>query len=32
LKNRLQLIYPEKHQLDIENTANFYKVTLHLEL
>ena len=32
LKNRLQLIYPEKHQLEIENTANFYKVTLHLEL
>jgi LytS/YehU family sensor histidine kinase len=32
LKKRLQLIYPEKHQLDIENTANFYKVTLHLEL
>jgi hypothetical protein len=28
----LQLIDPEKHQLDIENTANFYKVTLHLEL
>ena len=32
LKKRLQLIYPEKHQLYIENTANFYKVTLHLEL
>lgn len=32
LKNRLQLIYPEKHQLEIENIANFYKVTLHLEL
>ncbi|MFO0361358.1 MAG: sensor histidine kinase [Flavobacteriales bacterium] len=32
LKKRLQLIYPKKHQLDIENTENYYKVTLHIEL
>jgi hypothetical protein len=32
LRKRLHLIYPEKHQLDIENTETFFKVTLHLQL
>lgn len=32
LRKRLQLIYPEKHQLDIESTSSFFKVTLHLQL
>jgi sensor histidine kinase YesM len=32
LKKRLQLIYPEKHQLDIEQTANQFKVILNIQL
>ena len=32
LKKRLQLIYPQKHQLDIEQTANQFKVILHIQL
>jgi LytS/YehU family sensor histidine kinase len=32
LRKRLQLIYPEKHKLDIESTSSFFKVTLHLQL
>lgn len=32
LRKRLQLIYPEKHQLDIESTSSFFKITLHLQL
>ena len=32
LKKRLQLIYPDKYQLDIEKTNNQYKVTLHIQL
>lgn len=32
LKKRLQLIYSQKHQLDIEQTANQFKVILHIQL
>jgi len=32
LKKRLQLIYPQKHQLDIEETSNQFKVILHIQL
>ena len=32
LKKRLQLIYPQKHQLDIEQTSNQFKVILHIQL
>ncbi|MFO0357742.1 MAG: sensor histidine kinase [Sphingobacteriaceae bacterium] len=32
LKKRLQLIYRQKHQLDIEQTANQFKVILHIQL
>lgn len=32
LRKRLQLIYPEKHQLEIEKTETFFKVTLHVQL
>lgn len=32
LKKRLQLIYPQKHQLDIEKTSNQFKVILHIKL
>ena len=32
LKKRLQLIYPDKHQLDIEQTRNQFKVILHIQL
>lgn len=32
LRKRLQLIYPEKHQLEIEETETFFKVTLHVHL
>lgn len=32
LKKRLQLVYPNKHQLEIESTERFFKVTLHLQL
>jgi len=32
LRKRLQLIYPEKHKLEIERTESFFKVTLHLQL
>lgn len=32
LRKRLQLIYPEKHQLEIEKTDTFFKVTLHVQL
>lgn len=32
LKKRLQIIYPKKHQLEMERTESFYKVTLHIEL
>lgn len=32
LKKRLQLIYPQKHQLDIEQTANQFKVILLIQL
>lgn len=32
LKKRLQLIYPHKHQLDVEQTANQFKVILHIQL
>ena len=32
LKKRLELIYPGRHQLDIERTETVYKVTLHLHL
>lgn len=32
LKKRLQLIYPHKHQLDVEQTANQFKVILHVQL
>lgn len=32
LGKRLQLIYPEKHQLEIEKTETFFKVTLHVQL
>ncbi len=32
LKKRLQLIYPHKHQLDIEQTSNQFKVILHIQL
>jgi LytS/YehU family sensor histidine kinase len=32
LKKRLQLIYPDKHQLDIEQTSNQFKVILNIQL
>jgi sensor histidine kinase YesM len=32
LKKRLQLIYPQKHQLDIEQTTNKFKIILHIQL
>ncbi|OYQ34713.1 hypothetical protein CHU92_11505 [Flavobacterium cyanobacteriorum] len=32
LKKRLQLMYSQKHQLDIEQTANQFKVILHIQL
>lgn len=32
LRKRLQLIYPEKHKLEIERTETIYTVTLHLQL
>lgn len=32
LRKRLQLIYPEKHQLVIESTETSFKVTLHIQL
>lgn len=32
LKKRLQLIYPQKHQLVIEQTANQFKVILNIQL
>lgn len=32
LKKRLQLIFPEKHQFEIERADTFFKVTLHLQL
>jgi sensor histidine kinase YesM len=32
LKKRLQLIYPQKHQLDLEQTSNQFKVILHIQL
>ncbi|MFO0356312.1 MAG: sensor histidine kinase [Sphingobacteriaceae bacterium] len=32
LKKRLQLIYPQKHQLYIEQTSNQFKVILHIQL
>lgn len=32
LEKRLQLIYPQKHQLDIEQTSNQFKVILHIQL
>ncbi len=32
LKKRLQLIYPQKHQLDIEQTNNKFKIILHIQL
>ncbi len=32
LKKRLQLIYSQKHQLDIEQTSNQFKVILHIQL
>lgn len=32
LNKRLQLIYPQKHQLDIEQTSNQFKVILHIQL
>tara|TARA_B100000780_G_C21124017_1_gene455647 strand:+ start:714 stop:1751 length:1038 start_codon:yes stop_codon:yes gene_type:complete len=32
VKKRLELIYPNQHQLDIENTDGFYKVSLKLQL
>ena len=32
LKKRLQLIYPQKHQLNIEQTSNQFKVILHIQL
>jgi LytS/YehU family sensor histidine kinase len=32
LKKRLELIYPERHQLEIEKTESYFKVILHLQL
>ena len=32
LKKRLQLIYPQKHQLVIEQTSNQFKVIFHIQL
>jgi sensor histidine kinase YesM len=32
LRKRLQLIYPDRHQLEIEKTTTFFKVTLYLQL
>ena len=32
LKKRLQLIYPERHQLQFEETDNQFKVILYLQL
>lgn len=32
LRKRLQLIYPEKHQLVIEKSESFFQITLHLQL
>ena len=32
LRKRLQLIYPQKHQLEIEDTETLFKVTLHVQL
>lgn len=32
LRKRLQLIYPQKHQLEIEETETLFKVTLHVQL
>ena len=32
LKKRLQLIYPQKHQLDLEQTSNQFKSILHIQL
>lgn len=32
LRKRLQLIYPQAHQLEIEQTESTFKVTLHLQL
>lgn len=32
LRKRLQLIYPQKHQLEIEETETLFKVTLHMQL
>ena len=32
LKKRLQLIYPQKHQLELEQTSNQFKVILHIQL
>lgn len=32
LQKRLKLIYPERHQLEVEETKTRFKVTLHLQL
>jgi LytS/YehU family sensor histidine kinase len=32
LRKRLQLIYPQKHQVEIEDTETLFKVTLHVQL
>ena len=32
LKQRLQLIYPNRHQLDIEQTTNQFKAILHIKI
>lgn len=32
VKNRLNLLYPNRHQLDITNDGEYYKVHLHLNL
>lgn len=32
LKKRLQLIYPDKHKLNVENTTNQFKVILNIQL
>lgn len=32
LRKRLQLIFPEKHQFEIERANTFFKATLHLQL
>lgn len=32
LRKRLELLYPEKHLLEIENTDDIFKVTLHVNL